>query len=76
MQECLLLQIKRRPNDTIKPLMQKVITECFDEFTKKHFDKIRATLGVDVDTAERVQAELRRLNPKPGSSFGLAERRA
>ena len=73
--ECLLLQIKRRPNDTIKPLMQKVITECFDEFTKKHFDKIRATLGVDVDTAERVQAELRRLNPKPGSSLGETEGR-
>ena len=75
LQECLLLQIKRRPNDTIKPLMQKVITECFDEFTKKHFDKIRATLGVDVDTAERVQAELRRLNPKPGSSLGETEGR-
>ena len=55
--------------------MQKVITECFDEFTKKHFDKIRATLGVDVDTAERVQAELRRLNPKPGSSLGETEGR-
>ncbi len=75
LQECLLLQIKRRPNDTIKPLMQKVITECFDEFTKKHFDKIRATLGVDIDTAERVQAELRRLNPKPGSSLGETEGR-
>lgn len=75
LQECLLLQIKRRPNDTIKPLMQKEITECFDEFTKKHFDKIRATLGVDVDTAERVQAELRRLNPKPGSSLGETEGR-
>lgn len=75
LQECLLLQIKRRTNDTIKPLMQKVITECFDEFTKKHFDKIRATLGVDVDTAERVQAELRRLNPKPGSSLGETEGR-
>lgn len=75
LQECLLLQIKRRPNDTIKPLMQKVITECFDEFTKKHFDKIRASLGVDVDTAERVQAELRRLNPKPGSSLGETEGR-
>ena len=56
-------------------MMQKVITECFDEFTKKHFDKIRATIGVDVDTAERVQAELRRLNPKPGSSLGETEGR-
>ena len=75
LQECLLLQIKRRPNDSLKPLMQKVITDCFDEFTKKHYDKIRTTLGVDTDTAERVQAELRRLNPKPGSSLGETEGR-
>ena len=75
LQECLLLQIKRRPNDRLKPLMQKVITDCFDEFTKKHFDKIRNALGVDADTAEQVQAELRRLNPKPGSSLGETEGR-
>ena len=75
LQECLLLQIKRRPDDTLKPLMQKVIAEHFDEFTKKHFDRIRAALGVDNDTAQRVQAELRRLNPKPGSSLGETEGR-
>lgn len=75
LQECLLLQIKRRPNDSLKLMMQKVITDCFDEFTKKHFDKIRSALGVDTDTAERVMAELRRLNPKPGSSLGETEGR-
>ena len=75
LQECLLLQIKRRPNDRLKPLMQKVITDCFDEFTKKHFDRIRAALGVDADTAQRVQDELRRLNPKPGASLGETEGR-
>lgn len=75
LQECLLLQIKRRPNDSLKPMMQKVITDCFDEFTKKHFDKIRSALGVDTDTAERVMTELRRLNPKPGSSLGETEGR-
>lgn len=75
LQECLLLQIKRRPNDSLKPMMQKVITDCFDEFTKKHFDKIRSALGVNTDTVERVMAELRRLNPKPGSSLGETEGR-
>ena len=75
LQECLLLQIKRRPNDSLKLMMQKVITDCFDEFTKKHFDKIRSALGVNTDTTERVMAELRRLNPKPGSSLGETEGR-
>ena len=40
LQECLLLQIERRPDDQLKPLMRAVISEHFDEFTKKHFDKI------------------------------------
>ena len=75
LQECLLLQIQRRPDDALKPLMKKVVGECFDEFTKKHFDKISTTLGVSKETTERVMAELRKLNPKPGSSLGETEGR-
>ena len=75
LQECLLLQIERRPNDVLKPLMQRVISEYFDEFTKKHFDKIRSALNISADMAERVQTELRKLNPKPGSALGETEGR-
>lgn len=75
LQECLLLQIDRRPNDTLKPLMHKVIAECFDEFKKKHYDKIRSALGVSDSVAQKVNAELCKLNPKPGSSLGETEGR-
>lgn len=75
LQECLLLQIKRRPDDKLKPLMKKVVAQLFDEFTKKHFDKIKTALGTDTDTAYKVIEELRKLNPKPGASLGETEGR-
>lgn len=44
LQECLLIQISRREKSTVKALMQKVIADYFEEFTKKHWDKIQQTL--------------------------------
>lgn len=75
LQECLLLQIARRPDDDMKPLMKRVIGDMFDEFTKKHWDKIRQALGIAPAAAERLRGEIRRLNPKPGASLGETEGR-
>ena len=70
LQECLLLQIDRRDNSKLKTLMKRVITDYFDAFTKKHWDKIQATLKLSDIQAETLFGELRRLNPKPGASMG------
>lgn len=75
LQECLLLQIRRRPDDDMKPLMERVIADMFDEFTKKHWDKIRQALDISPEIAQRLQAEIRKLNPKPGASLGETEGR-
>ena len=75
LQECLLLQIQRRPDDDMRRLMKRVVTDLFDEFTKKHWDKIRSSLGIGEDTAQRLHDELRKLNPKPGASLGETEGR-
>ena len=74
LQECLLLQIERKKqqngtSDMLR-LMKEVITDHFDEFTKKHWDRIRAGMGISEAQAEQLQHELRRLNPKPGASMG------
>jgi RNA polymerase sigma-54 factor len=74
LQECLLLQIERKKqqngtSDMLR-LMKEVITYHFDEFTKKHWDRIRASMGISEAQAEQLQHELRRLNPKPGASMG------
>ena len=72
LQECLLLQIDRRDDSQLKNLMAEVIRHHFDEFTKKHWDRIRSALSLNELQAEMLQKELRRLNPKPGASMGEA----
>ena len=75
LQECLLLQIERKPDSKQKDLMKKIISECFDEFTKKHWDKIKAQLSLTDSQVESLQKEIRKLNPKPGASLGETEGR-
>lgn len=70
LQECLLLQVNRREKSATTLLMGKVLTNYFDEFTKKHWDKIAQQMTMDELQAETLFHELRRLNPKPGAAMG------
>ena len=70
LQECLLLQIDRRDDSRLKTLMQRVINDFFDEFTKKHWNKIQSALRLSDVQAKALFQELRHLNPKPGASLG------
>ncbi len=77
LQECLLLQLERRADhehniDVIVAI--KILDECFDEFTKKHYDKIMKKLDIEDEEFIKDAIEvIRKLNPKPGgSSSGLA----
>ena len=56
-------------------LMRKVIKHHFDEFKKKHWNKIQNAMGLSDIQVETLQNEIRRLNPKPGASLGEAEGR-
>ena len=70
LQECLLLQIERRPSSRLKDLMERTVSDFFEEFTRKHWDKIQASLGLDDAQSEVLFRELRKLNPRPGASLG------
>ena len=70
LQECLLIQIRRKDDSPSKLLQEKIISTMFDEFTHKRWDKISARLGLDKDETDSVIAELVKLNPRPGSSLG------
>ena len=70
LQECLLLQIDRRAPSRLKELMQKAIEQYFDLFTKKHWKQLRSALRITELQAEALIRELRKLNPKPGTSMG------
>lgn len=70
LQECLLIQISRRDDSKVKTLMQQVIADYFEAFTKKHWDKIQDALSLTDIQAEALFKELRKLNPRPGASMG------
>ena len=70
LQECLTLQISRRDPSRLRELMLRVVSDYFDEFTKKHWDKIQSALSLNDRQAEALFHEMRKLNPRPGASLG------
>ncbi|MGI6223772.1 MAG: RNA polymerase factor sigma-54 [Prevotella sp.] len=75
LQECLLLQIQRKPKSHLRDLMEEVIAHHFEEFTKKHWNRINSALKLSPEQSETLQRELRKLNPKPGAAMGETEGR-
>lgn len=70
LQECLLLQMERK--DRSIPSIEnayQILKHHFEEFTRKHFDKIAKRLHFDDDDIKDAIDEILRLNPKPGSSY-------
>ena len=75
LQECLLLQICRKKDEERTPnpileLEERVIRDYYEEFTRKHWEKIIRKLDVDEDTFNEVISEITKLNPRPGASLG------
>ncbi len=69
LQECLLIQIRRKKNKTEDQLLaEKILEDFFDEFTKKHYTKIIQRLEITEDILKDAIAEILKLNPKPGNS--------
>ncbi|MDQ6889811.1 MAG: RNA polymerase factor sigma-54, partial [Bacteroidota bacterium] len=71
LQECLLLQLKRKEADgnQVQTAIE-VIDKYFEEFTKKHYEKIQRGLNLDDDGIKDVINQIIRLNPKPGGQVG------
>ncbi len=71
LQECLLIQLKKKASESGRDLSlsEKIITNYFDEFTKKHFDKMMRQLDIDEEDLKDAIHEILHLNPKPGSGF-------
>ena len=70
LQECLMLQMaQRRMDSPSKRLAHKIITSYFDEFVKKHYEKLMSRLGVDEDTFRDAIDEIKHLSPKPGNLY-------
>ncbi len=70
LQECLLIQIRKKKSDNkFVALAEKILSSFFNEFTKKHYDKIISRLSINEDELRQALDEILRLNPKPGGSY-------
>ena len=72
LQECLLIQLNRKEDSPLKQIELNILTKCYEEFTKKHWDKILQRLSLTPEQFEEAKNELVHLNPRPGSSLGEA----
>lgn len=70
LRECLLLQLERKHHGNIATYTaKKILEKSFDEFTKKHFQKIKAKFEINDEDLKEAIDEIVNLNPKPGNSL-------
>jgi len=73
LQECLLLQIKRKDrNKKEVKIAEEILKEHFDDFTKKHYEKLCRQLKINDDELKDVIHVITHLNPKPGESMSIS----
>jgi RNA polymerase sigma-54 factor len=73
LRECLLIQMRKKLDEEPskeKEIALKILSRYFNEFTKKHYDKIIKRLDITEDELKDAIEEIKKLNPKPGNSLG------
>ncbi len=69
LRECLLIQIRRSESrDTDQKIAEVIIEKYFEEFTKKHYEKVAKKLEIDEESLKPAIDFILHLNPKPGNS--------
>lgn len=75
LRECLLIQLRRMRAETPNSDLENAITiidKYFDEFTKKHYDKLQSRSGMSDTDFKAALDIILSLNPKPGGSMGTS----
>jgi RNA polymerase sigma-54 factor len=73
-QECLIAQIKSVSNPTkAQSDALRVLTDAFDEFSKKHFKELMKRANLTEDELKDAIDVIKKLNPKPGEGISSSE---
>ncbi|WP_350292748.1 RNA polymerase factor sigma-54 [uncultured Croceitalea sp.] len=67
--ECLIIQLKRKEPTPSIELATTILERSFEQFTKKHYKKLILKYDVTEDQLKEAIGEIERLNPKPGGSY-------
>jgi RNA polymerase sigma-54 factor len=69
LQECLLIQLRRREPTKAVELAEDILDRSFDQFSKKHYTKILSRHDISEDELREAIDVIEHLNPKPGGSY-------
>ncbi len=69
LEECLIIQLKRKEVTPSIELAISVLEKSFEQFTKKHYKKLIQKHGVTQEELKTAISEIEKLNPKPGGSY-------
>lgn len=70
LQECLILQLEAKDQESPAiTLAHRILKDFFQEFTRKHYDKIITRLNIKDGQLKDALEEILKLNPKPGSAY-------
>ena len=67
--ECLILQLKRKERTANIELAINILDKSFEQFTKKHYNKLLQKYAINEDELKEAILEIEKLNPKPGGSY-------
>lgn len=67
LRDCLLLQLKRKERNNLNDIATDIITNYFDLFSKRHYDRLCNSLNISSEKLREVVSVITSLNPKPGS---------
>lgn len=70
LRECLLLQLERVESTPAAEHAKIIMTDFFEEFSRKHYDKILRQMKITQDELRDAIDEIVSLNPKPGNALG------
>lgn len=69
LEECLVIQLKRKEATLNTELAITILEKSFDQFTKKHYKKLIQKHNITEEQLKDAISEIEKLNPKPGGSF-------
>ena len=69
LKECLLLQLRAKEQTPQRRRAEEILENYFEEFSRKHYDRIMARAGMDKDDLKEAMDEIVRLNPRPGGQI-------
>tara|TARA_S200000501_G_scaffold189053_1_gene177841 strand:+ start:1483 stop:2910 length:1428 start_codon:yes stop_codon:yes gene_type:complete len=69
LQDCLIIQLEKKHKTKYVELAIEIIKNSFEQFSKKHFEKLMNKYSIDEPELKEVISLISKLNPKPGGAY-------